>query len=55
MEGLKNFCGNIKETMLKLHRNEDITEEEKKRIVQFYLEVTSVVMSQKFSVAEETI
>lgn len=43
MENLKNFCANIKPTMLKVKNGEKLSESERNQIVQFYLEVAAVL------------
>jgi ribosomal protein S17E len=43
MEGLQNFVKNIEPVMMKLAAGFDVSFDENKRIVQFYLEVRNVV------------
>ncbi len=45
MKGLRNMCLNIHGTVMKVKRGEELTHEERERIVQFYLETVSVVGS----------
>lgn len=42
MEGIKNFCISIKPIMLKVKNGEKLTEDDRYRIVQFYLEVVNI-------------
>ena len=45
MEDLKNFLINIKPIMLKVKNGEELTDNEREEIVQFYLEVSSFLFS----------
>jgi hypothetical protein len=54
LEGLKNFCQNVKPVMLKLHRtphhgkvSAKLTHDERQQVVQFYLEVASYLNEQE--------
>jgi hypothetical protein len=41
MEGLKNFCRNIKGTIAKVKDGKELSAEDRDQIVQFYIEVAS--------------
>jgi hypothetical protein len=43
LQGLKNFCANIKPAMLKVKEGKKLTAVEQQKIVQFYLEVVHVI------------
>ena len=42
MDGIKNFCVNIKPVMLKVKNGEKLTNSERDQILQFYLEVVNM-------------
>lgn len=41
--GLKSFVENIKPVIVKIHTGKELTPEERSRIVQFYLEVSTTI------------
>jgi hypothetical protein len=47
MENLKNYVKNMKELMIKVQGKEKLTADDRKKLVQFYLEVTYVVFEEK--------
>lgn len=42
LKSIRNFCINIKPIMLKLRDGEELTEADKKHIIQFYVEVCNL-------------
>jgi hypothetical protein len=52
---LRNFCKNVQPTIIKLKDGAELSDDEKNKIVQFYIETMSYVFGQTVGVAEEAI